>query len=378
MPNLMESFVSGSNAVKQYQENVAIMPHIQELAALKVKDATLDTEAKTLNVNKLQEAARTDSEFKSTLNSYYSKPENQDKPPSEAMYELSKIAMAKDPKLGERFLETAGKMTKQEGDSLAQKEAVAKSKLDNMTRIVQTMDPEKPEDIQKLIMAQNIGGFNSDLYQKEVNSMGPVQAKENFLNRIKTEQQRHQEQTEAAALLRLENENKKIDLQNNKFDALTAKWDRESQSKVSGADAKEQKVVDKLYGALRTEFKSAHDTYLKQWNKAHTDEDRDGMELATQEYYSKVDTINANYAPRFAEKDVDFQPYIVADKSTPAPVNNTTELGAGQFEIKAAKDFTPTSDQTATLQNAMKALEQGADRAKVITLLKKQGIKLGE
>ncbi len=322
--DLMNSFVSGSNDVKQYEENVAIMPHIQELANLKVQDQTLDTQAKTLNVQRLQQAADLDNTFRQTLSQYYSKPENTDKPPSEAMYELSKIAMAKDPKLGERFLDDASKMSLQESTTIKNKDEIAKLKLDNMTRIVQNMDPEKPEDIQKLIMAQNIGGFNSDLYQKEVNTLGPVQAKENFLTRIKTEQQRADEARNAAAVGKLDYENRKIDLQNSKFEALVAKWDKDSQSKANGEDGKTQKVVDKLYGSLRTEFKSAHDLYTKQWNKANSDGDKDAMELATQEYYSKVDTINANYAPRFADKNVDYQPYIVNGRDDGADKTSTT------------------------------------------------------
>lgn len=376
--NLMNSFVQGSNDVKQFQQNVAEMPHIQEMVDLKAKEQNLDVQQKQLNVQKLQEAVKTDADFKSTLQQYYSKPENAEKPPSEAMYTLSKLAMAKDPKLGERFLEKASAMAVSESTVEQNKEKIATAKLDNMSRIVKTIDFNQPEQIQRLIMAQNIGGFNSDLFTQEVSSLGPEQAKTNFLQRIQTAKEATEERLASANLTKAENDAKKIDLEVQKNEALFRKWDEESKNRTTSENAKEAKDQQYWRKKVILESSTIYNDFLKDYNAARNrkvggvpDPDVDGMNSAKSAYESKISGMNDKFSPEFERLNMEYTPYAIGKPKSEEATTN-------QFEIKAAKDFTPTADQTTTLANAMKALEQGADRAKVIQKLKDQGIKLGE
>ena len=350
----MQEFGAGAQSVAQAQ----MAPMLVQEEAIKLQDMVdpelrnarknsliAESDIKQLQATIMKDSVATDASAKKTIQEYYSKPENKDKPPADAMDDLAKITMGTNYKLGMKFAEDAGKLREEQAKAAKAGEDAQDAAMNHAFSIAQSIDPNDTKSMEKAIMDAHVNGLDTTQFRKDVQVYGPKQAKENLLHRLTTIKRQDEERKEAASLAQALTANKRLDLESQRIEAIFTKMEYTNAHQAKAAEDKQAAAVDKLDHQFNADTKQAYEQYQKSFNKAKSLKDTEAMQDANDEYESTLSGLNSRYAPLYAEKDADFDTRRIGNigtkaapekgDKTPAKQDNSSEDAQAEAWAKA-------------------------------------------
>jgi hypothetical protein len=381
MPLLMSDVNAGSDAIRSMQQNVIDQQYAPEKARMQSETAKLDLETKTMALATLKEAVSTDKDIQEAWPTIAADPANKDKSASENLFMLADLYKGKDPKKYEFTLDKATKMQKNEVTIAENKEKVERLALNRISTLAQNMNPEDPAAIEGLIMNSHVEGLTPDYYKADLQTVGPVQARDNLVARLKAYEQQKIDLAAQKETGRLDVQNKKIELDSKRLDAQMEHWDNQDKTRQFEADRKDKETSTKENKELITNktlyFNSAKQYYTQYkaaWDKTNTPEKQQEL---TDTYYGRIDALNIGLGSRIKEKDGTFPLLEITGKTTADVAKERAE--AKLYKIPVADGFVATQDQELSLQAGINKLRKNPSlRQEILNRLKSAGIKIRE